>query len=362
MDDLFSPFRIGELDVENRMVMAPMTRSRASDEGVQSAMAVEYYTQRASAGLIITEGSPVSAQGVGYVKTPGIYNVRQMEAWKPVVDSVRNAGGKIFLQLWHVGRVSHPDFHSGALPVAPSAIAFDGSAYTREGMKKVPVPRALKTEEIPEVVQQFADAAGLAKRAGFDGVEIHGANGYLLDQFLRDGSNQRKDEFGGDIENRARFPLQVVEAVLSHFDASSVGYRVSPNNPFHGMHDSDTVGTFSYLARRLSELRLGFLHVFEYVPGHAYGPVGDQVVMTPILRETFDGAYIVNGGYGSVAGHRIVREGGADLVAFGIPFLANPDLPARFRRNAPLNTPDEETFYQGGAKGYVDYSALPATF
>jgi len=356
--NLLVPFRLGRLELKNRMVMAPMTRSRAlADGNVPNPLAVTYYVQRASAGLILTEATQVSPQGVGYIRTPGIHSPQQVEGWKKVTDAVHAAGGVIFAQLWHVGRVSHPDFHDGQLPVAPSAIAVDGEVYTWKGKTRTVTPRALETWEIPGIVEQFRHAAENAREAGFDGVELHGSNGYLLDQFLRDGSNQRTDAYGGSIENRARFPLEVTRAVVGVWGAERVGYRVLPQSfPYAGMTDSTPVETFSYLARELSRLGLGYLHVTEAVSGKDV-PSAERRI-TPLLRKVFQGALIVNGGYDAQAGEAALARGEADLVAYGVPFLANPDLPERFRREAPLNPPDFTTFFSGEEKGYTDYPAL----
>jgi N-ethylmaleimide reductase len=355
--DLFSSFRLGDLELPNRIVMAPMTRGRAVEGNIPNPLAATYYAQRASAGLIITEGTQVSPQGVGYIRTPGIHSAEQVAGWKTVIDAVHRAGGRIFAQLWHVGRVSHPDFHDGALPIAPSALPVDGEAFTTRGRTKIVVPRAVETDEIPGLVQQFRRGAENAYAAGFDGVEIHGANGYLLDQFLRDGSNHRNDAYGGNLPNRARFPLEVAEAVAGVWGAERVGYRIAPRFGMFSMSDSDPVKTFSYLAEGLSGLDLGYLHVFEAVSGPMTAPAGTERV-TPTLREKFSGALIVNGGYDLEAGNAAIARGDADLVAYGTPFLANPDLPDRFRRHADLNKPDQATFYSGEEKGYIDYPAL----
>ena len=370
MDNVLSQeWRLGELTLKNRMVMAPMTRSRASMEGVQSPMAVQYYSERASAGLIITEASQVSAQGVGYIRTPGNYTPDMVEAWKNVTEAVHEKGGLIFLQLWHVGRTSHPDFHNGELPVAPSAVGYEGEVFTPEGKKKIVTPRALEPEEIPGIVEDFATAARNAKKAGFDGVEIHGANNYLLDQFLRDGANIRQDAYGGSIENRAKFPLEVTKAVIAEMGASRVGYRINPLNiPPYGMFDSDPKSTFGYLVSELNKLGIGYLHVLEPIAGFevpAEVKTEKQEIaherLTPHFREMFNGTLMVNGGYTKALASETLKERKADLVAFGIPFLANPDLPERFKKDAPLNTPDQETFYQGEAKGYIDYPTLDAS-
>jgi N-ethylmaleimide reductase len=272
---------------------------------------------------------------------------------------VHRVGGTIFAQLWHVGRISHPDFHGGERPVAPSAIAADGEVFTTRGKTKMVTPRALETHEIPGVIAQFKNAAENAKAAGFDGVELHGANGYLLDQFLRDGTNRRTDAYGGSIQNRARFPLEVAEAVIGVWDASRVGYKISPNGSFHSMSDSDPIRTFSYLATELSHLGLGYLHVTEPIAGPAAVPA-EVTRALPVLRKMFDATVIANGGYDARSGNAAIAHGEADLIAFGVPFLANPDLPRRYLKGAPLNAPDFATFYAGEEKGYVDYPALVA--
>jgi N-ethylmaleimide reductase len=299
----------------------------------------------------------VSPQGVGYIRTPGIHSAEQVAGWKTVTDAVHLAGGRIFAQLWHVGRVSHPDFHHGALPIAPSALPVDGEAFTPRGLTKIVVPRAVEMHEIPGLVEQFRKGAENAHAAAFDGVEIHGGNGYLLDQFLRDGSNHRNDAYGGSLSNRARFPLEVVEAVTGVWGAERVGYRIAPRFGMYSMSDSDPVKTFSYFAEQLSGLGLGYLHVLEALSGPMGAPAGTER-MTPMLREKFNGALIVNGGFDRDAGNQTIARGAVDLVAYGAPFLANPDLPERFRRQADLNKPDQATFYGGEEKGYIDYPAL----
>jgi N-ethylmaleimide reductase len=350
--NVFLPYELGGLDLANRLVMAPMTRSRAVEGNVPNPMAATYYLQRASAGLIVTEASQVSPQGVGYVRTPGIHSAEQVAAWRKVTDAVHGAGGKIFLQLWHVGRISHPDFHGGALPVAPSAVAAQGTVFTAQGPKPMVTPRALEAAELPGIVAQFRAGATNAKRAGFDGVELHGANGYLLDQFTRDGTNQRSDSYGGSVESRARLPLEVVDAVVGVWGPARVGYRVSPNGAFNSMSDSDPVRTFSHLTDALNRRGIGYLHVVD--------PVADgQKRISPMLRRIFDGTYIVNGGFDLAAANAVIARGEADLVAFGAPFLANPDLPERFQLGATLNAADQATFYTGEAKGYIDYPRLP---
>jgi N-ethylmaleimide reductase len=357
VETLFSPYRLGDLHLNNRMVLSPMTRSRALEGNVPNPLAAMYYAQRASAGLQITEASQVSPQGVGYIRTPGMHSQAQVAGWKKITDAVHQAGGKIFAQLWHVGRVSHPDFHNGELPVAPSALPVEGEAFTNNGKVKIVTPRALEEYELPGTVAQFQRAAKNAKAAGFDGVELHGANGYLLDQFLRDGSNRRTDVYGGSIQNRTRFPLEVTEAVLGVWEPERVGYKLSPHFAGYSMSDSNPVETFSYLARELNRLQIGYLHIGEAIAGPFAAPAG-TVRVTPILRDIFDGALIVNGGYDARSANAAIARGEADLVAFGVPFLANPDLPARYRKGASLNAPDQATFYAGEEKGYIDYPAL----
>jgi N-ethylmaleimide reductase len=354
--NLFSTYRLGGLQLSNRMVMSPMTRSRAVEGNIPHPAAATYYAQRASAGLIITEGSQVGPQGVGYIRTPGIYSPQQVEGWKKVTTAVHSAGGKIFLQLWHVGRASHPDFLNGELPVAPSAMPVEGQVYTLQGFKKVPVPRALRLEEIPSIVEQYRKGAQNAKSAGFDGVELHGANGYLLDQFLRDGSNKRTDKYGGSLENRARLPLEVAEAVLAVWGHERVGYKISPWYPFLSMSDTNPRKTFSYFAGELNRLGIGYINLAEFITG-PIAPTPDAR-LAPTIRQIFKGTLILNGGYDARSGNEAIEKGAADLIAFGALFLANPDLPERFKKNAPLNTPDRTTFYSGEEKGYIDYPRL----
>jgi N-ethylmaleimide reductase len=310
-----------------------------------------YYAQRASAGLIITEASQVSTQGIGYIRTPGIHTPEQVLGWKKVTAAVHDAGGRIFLQLWHVGRISHPDFHGGKLPVAPSAIAIDGEAFTPQGRKKLVTPRALDTDEVESIVKDFKNVAINAKEAGFDGVEIHGANGYLLEEFLRDGANQRTDRYGGSLQNRLRFPLEVTQAVIEVFGASRVGYRISPHS---NVPDTDVTKTYSYLTTELSQLNVSYLHVLEMTSP----PVAPEKPLAPLLRTLFKGPFMVNGGYNFQTASSAIETGQADLVSFGRLFLANPDLPERFRTNHSLNTPDPNTFYSGEEKGYIDYPTI----
>jgi len=351
VDPVFLPYRLGHIELKNRLVMAPMTRSRAIEHNVPNPIAAAYYTQRASAGLIVTEATQVSPQGVGYIRTPGIHSAEQVAGWKRITEAVHRAGGKIFLQLWHVGRISHPDFHGGDLPVAPSAIAAQGQVFTAKGPQQMVTPRALALAELPGIVEQFRRGAENAKAAGFDGVELHGANGYLLDQFLRDGSNRRTDAYGGTVENRARLPLEVTTAVIDVWGADRVGYRISPSGTFNSMSESNPIQTFSYLAEQLNRLGIVYLHVVD--------PVGDGTKrVSPVLRQKFNRSYIVNGGFDLDSANAAIRNGEADLIAFGVPFLANPDLPLRYQIKAPLNVPDQATFYVGEDKGFTDYPFL----
>jgi len=352
---LFSPVMLANKMLSNRIVMAPMTRNRAP-ENIPTALMAEYYRQRVTAGLIITEGAQVSEQGVGYPATPGIYTGAQADGWKQVTKAVHAAGGSIFVQLWHCGRISHPDYHGGELPVAPSAIKPAGQAFTCEGMKDFVTPRALETAEIPGIVEQYRHAASRAKEAGFDGVEIHAANGYLIDQFLRDGTNRRTDEYGGSLENRARFLMEVTEAVVGEIGAGKVGIRISPVNAFNDIHDSDPQALFNHAAASLSTLHPAYLHVVEVTMSGEASIVCDMRQ----IRDRFNGLYIANGGYDKARGNAVIADGAADLVAFGVPFLANPDLPERFLRDAPLNEADQSTFYGGDEHGYTDYPALEA--
>jgi len=353
MTNLFSTIQMGPVTLANRMAMAPMTRNRAPG-GTPTALMAEYYRQRAGAGLIITEGAQISEQGVGYPATPGIYNDEQIAGWRAITNAVHAAGGHIVVQLWHCGRISHPDFHQGEAPIAPSAIQPAGQAFTYEGLKDFVTPRALQLAEIPGIIDQYRHAAACAVKAGFDGVEIHSANGYLLDQFLRDGSNQRTDAYGGSIENRARLLLEVTEAVCDEIGADSVGVRISPVNAFNDMHDSDPQALFNHVAAALSELKPAYLHAVEVsMTGEA-----DSSVNMRQIRNRFNGLYIANGGYDKVRGNAAIESGDADIVAYGIPYLANPDLSERFRQDAPLNAPDQATFYGGDEHGFTDYPTL----
>lgn len=356
-DALFDSLEIGAIDVDHRVLMAPLTRSRAKQPGdVPHEINATYYAQRATAGMIISEATSVSPLGKGYAFVPGMHTDAQEAGWKDVVDAVHAAGGIILLQLWHGGRVSHRDLlPEGEVPVAPSAIRAATQTYISadSGMVDVDEPRALTLDEIPGVVAEFRAAAERAKRAGFDGVEIHGANGYLLDQFTRDGTNQRDDAYGGSLENRLRFPLEVARAVADVFGPGRVGYRVSPTGDFNEMSDSDPVNTFAALANALGEMDLAYIHVVE-----AFGPSARDEASAEAIRNVFDGVYIANGGYTGETGAERVTSGKADAIAYGSLFISNPDLPHRLKTDAPLADPDPTTFYGGGAEGYTDYPDL----
>jgi N-ethylmaleimide reductase len=357
--NLFTSVKVGAYELPHRIVMSPLTRSRAGKGFAPTEMNATYYVQRASAALIITEATEVSAQGIGYPNTPGIWTQEQIAGWRIVTDAVHKAGGKIFLQLWHVGRISHPSMQEGnVLPVAPSAIAAEGELFTYEGMKPFVTPRALELEEIPGIVEDFRRGAENALTAGFDGVELHGANGYLLDQFLEDSTNKRSDEYGGSIENRARLLLEVTDAVASVWGADRVGVRLSPGGTFNTMSDSNPAKTFGYVAEKLGEKRIAYLHVIEPTDASRYQVDSKSVSATAHLKSLFKGTVITAQGYTFETGNEVIARGDADLVAFGQLFLANPDLPARFRLNAPFNEADPATFYGGDERGYTDYPAL----
>lgn len=356
--DLFSPVKLGAISLSNRMVMAPLTRNRAGDGGVPQAINVTYYKQRASAGLIITEATPISEMAHGYPLLPGIYTDAQIAGWKKVTDAVHAKGGKIVIQLWHVGRISHPSLlPNNALPVAPSAIKPAGQAFTYQGLVDYVVPRALAVSELPGIVADYVHATKAALAAGFDGVEVHAANGYLLDQFLRDGSNKRTDNYGGSFENRTRLLLEVTKAVIQAAGADKVGVRLSPVNPFNDMNDSNPQALFNYVADVLSPFNLAYLHVVE--GGIHGGGLADPFDFAE-FRKHFKGAYIANLAYDKARGNAAIASGHADAIAYGVPFIANPDLVERFRSDAPLNEADSSSFYGGDEKGYTDYPFLKA--
>jgi 2,4-dienoyl-CoA reductase-like NADH-dependent reductase (Old Yellow Enzyme family) len=349
--NLFEPLQVGELELPNRIIMAPLTRARAGVERIPNALMAEYYAQRATAGMILSEATSVTPMGVGYADTPGIWSERQVEGWKLITRAVHDAGGRILSQLWHVGRISDPMFLNGELPVAPSAIAAPGHVSIVRPERPFVTPRALRGDEIPGVIEAYRIGALNAKKAGFDGVEIHGANGYLLDQFLQDGTNRREDEYGGSIENRARLMLQVTDAVLSVWSRGRVGMHLAPRGDAHGMGDSNPLATFSYVASKLGERKIAFLCARESLGPGRIGPE---------LKKAFGGVYIANEKFDAETAARVVETGEADAVAFGKLFIANPDLPERLRTGAPLNDPDPTTFYAPGAKGYTDYPSLSA--
>jgi len=350
MNQLFTPVRIGALVAPNRLVMAPMTRSRADDDGVVGDITVAYYAQRASAGLIISEGVFPSAMGKGYVHTPGVETDAQVAAWKKVTEAVHARGGRIFMQLMHSGRVSHPSLLNGATPVAPSAIKPEGQAWTPVGQVDFVTPRALSVEEIAGVVDEYRQATRRALEAGFDGVELHGASGYLPEQFLSSGSNQRQDQYGGSVENRARFVLQVLDAMVAEAGADRVGIKISPEMNYNSITDAAPQATYSHLVDQLRGKGLAYLHVALF---------GAKFDYHALLRPRFDGAYLIGGGLTRETAKALLLEGKADATVFGAPFLANPDLPERFRVGAELNTPDRTTFFAPPtAKGYVDYPTL----
>ena len=355
---LFTPLKVGAIEAKNRIVMAPLTRSRAdNDTDEVGDLHVEYYAQRAGAGIIITEAAQISPEGKGYIKTPGIYTEGQVAAWKKVTDAVHKAGGKIVIQLWHVGRISHVDIQpDGQKPVAPSAIAADMKTFTGEGMVPTSEPRALGIEEMPRIVADYVHATKMAKKAGFDGVEVHGANGYLLDQFMKTKSNKRDDAYGGSVENRARLLLEVLEGVTHAWDGAHVGLRLSPFSPANDIADENPQETFEYVIRELNKFGLAYLHMVEGSTGQSRDiKEGEDLAK---LRTLFDGVYMANNLYDRDMAISAVEEGKADLVAFGRPYIANPDLAKRLERNAPQNDGDTKTFYAGGKEGYTDYPFL----
>jgi 2,4-dienoyl-CoA reductase-like NADH-dependent reductase (Old Yellow Enzyme family) len=349
MPTLFDPIRIGAWSLPNRIIMAPLTRARAGTERIPNALMAEYYVQRASAGLILSEATSVTPMGVGYADTPGIWSTEQVRGWRLVTEAVHRAGGIILLQLWHVGRISDPMFLNGALPVAPSAIPAAGHVSLVRPVKPFVTPRALEAEEIPGIIAAYRQGAENAQQAGFDGVEIHGANGYLLDQFLQDKTNHRTDTYGGSVENRARLMLEVTDAVISVWGNDRVGMHLAPRGDAHDMGDSDPAVTFGYVARELGKRRIAFICARE--------SLGDKRI-GPQLKTAFGGCYVANERFTQATADQVLASAQADAVAFGVPFIANPDLPQRFRQNAPLNEPDQTTFFAPGAKGYTDYPFL----
>jgi 2,4-dienoyl-CoA reductase-like NADH-dependent reductase (Old Yellow Enzyme family) len=349
MPSLFDPIRLGDLHLPNRIFMAPLTRLRGTADHIPTPIMVEYYTQRTTAGLIISEGIPVDPMGVGYQNVPGIWSSEQVEAWKPITRAVHENGGHIFAQIWHVGRISDPELLDGRQPVAPSAIAATGHVSLLRPKRPYPVPRALETAEVKQVVEAFRRGAQNAQLAGFDGVHLHSANGYLLDQFLQDGSNYRTDEYGGPVENRARLLLESTDAAISVFGPGRVGVHLAPRGDAHGISDSNPTATFSYVATELGKRKIAFIAAREHVGPDSLGPR---------LKQLFGGIFVANEAMDQNIGQQLLDEGKADAVAFGKLFIANPDLPARFARNAELNRPEPNTFYAPGPHGYTDYPAL----
>ncbi len=346
---LFDPLQLGDLKLPNRIIMAPLTRLRGTPDNIPTPVMAEYYRQRASAGLIISEGTPISPQGVGYAQVPGLWSQQQVEAWKPVTAAVHSTGGRIFSQIWHVGRISDPVFLHGEQPVGPSPIAAAGHVSLVRPMKEFETPRELSPSEIQGIIEDFRRGAENAKAAGFDGVEMHGANGYLLDQFLQDGTNHRTDEYGGTLEKRAGLMLEVTDAVISVWGANRVGMHLAPRSDTHGISDSNPEATFGYVASELGRRRIAFIAAREYMGDRRLGPQ---------LKKAFGGVYIANEKFSKESAQEVIKKGEADAVAFGKLFIANPDLPTRFAKDAPLNEPNPETFYSHGSEGYVDYPAL----
>jgi N-ethylmaleimide reductase len=361
MTKLFEPFNLAGLPLANRTAMAPMTRTRATDDRVPTELMRDYYAQRASAGLIVTECVAVRDDSAGIIRAPGIYTEAQVKGWRMVTDAVHAASGRIYLQLWHGGRISHPSLQPGGdPPIAPSAVAAEGLIYVPEGRVPYPVPRALALAEIAPIIEAFGTGAANAKRAGFDGVELHGAFGYLPDQFLQDETNQRTDRYGGSVENRARFMLEITEAMIAAWDRERVGIKLSPSSRFYGQRDNDAAATFGHAARSLDAMGVGYLHLMEPSPADISTGTVQIENVTQTMRPLFKGTLITNGGYDRTRAEAILESGDADMVSFGVPFIANPDLVKRMRANAAFNAPDPSTFYGEGPKGYTDYPMLAA--
>jgi len=355
MTTLFDPVQLGSITLKNRAIMAPLTRGRAGQSRIPNNIMATYYSQRAGAGLIIAEATAVSEQGYGWPGAPGMYNDEQQEGWAKVTKAVHEKGGKIILQLWHMGRVKDEStYKDSEKAVGPSAIAAVNDVRRASG-KGYPEPRALAAEELPGVIADYVSSAKRAIAAGFDGVEVHSANGYLLDQFLRDGSNKRTDEYGGSIENRIRFPLEVVKAVANAVGADKTGVRISPTNPFNDMSDSDPIALFTAFAKSLDKMGLAYLHIMEPIRKNHPLSNGSDLRVAPHIAEDYSGSLMLNGGYGLESANEALEQKGVETVAFGVPFIANPDLVERFKTGAKMNTPDQSTFYSGGAEGYIDY-------
>jgi len=357
MSKLLERIKIGELDLKNRVIMAPMTRNRSNENGVPTELNATYYGQRASAGLIIAEATAISKQGIGYINAPSIYNSEQIKGWKKVTDKVHKEGGLIFLQIFHVGRISHSDFLDGKLPVAPSNIKPTGQVFTSNGMKDYEEPKELKINEIQNIINDFKVASQNAKDAGFDGVEVHGANGYLINQFIDDNSNKRTDAYGGNMENRSKILFEVIDAVLEVWDNEKVGVRLSPSGLFNSVGDSNSKKTYAYIIEKLNEYELGYLHLLNPMI-----PINEHPEMVSNVSEFYGKLYkgnrIINCGYTKVTGEDAINNGITEMVAYGNLFLANPDLPKRFELNSELNSANSDTFYGGGKEGYMDYPFL----
>jgi len=357
MSILFESFQLGDINLNNRIIMAPMTRSRANVDGIPSELAATYYGQRASAGLIITEATAISKQGSGYVNIPGIYSNAQITSWQKITDAIHQKGGKVFIQQFHTGRVNHSSLH-GLQPVAPSAIRLDGKVMNSSYQPvDYETPKELSLAEIQDIINQFKTAATNAKKAGFDGIEIHGANGYLIDQFIRDGANQRTDQYGGSLENRTNFLFEVLHAAIEIWGAKKVGLRLSPYSSFNGMSDSDPIKTFTYIANKLNDLPLSYLHLLEPVTNQNAQQDPKHPRMTPMLHKAYLGTLIANGGLTKDTATALIENCEADLIAFGNRFIANPDLVERLKNNFPLAEADTTTFYGGNEHGYTDYQA-----
>lgn len=361
MPDLFTPFDLNGIKLPNRILMSPMTRTRATEVGVPTGLMRDYYVQRASSGLIGTECTQVSEQGHGVIRCPGIHRQDQIDGWKQITKAVHDAGGRIYIQIWHCGRVAHPEMRDGEPPVAPSPLPATGDFFLPRGRVEFPTPRQLDIDEIPGIVDSFADATRNARAAGFDGVELHAANGYLIDQFLQDGSNHRKDTYGGAIENRARLLLEVTKAMIGAWSAERIGVRLTPSSLLYGMHDSDALATFGHAVKALDGMKVGYIHLCE--PTEKDLKTGkiqiDKVAET--FRPMTSAPLIINTGFDKAKGNAVIAAGHADLVSFGVPYIANPDLVDRFAADGPMNKPDPQTFYGEGPKGYTDYPTMANT-
>ncbi len=357
MTDLFSPYDLRGLALPNRTVLSAMTRTRATDDHVPTAVMRDYFVQRASAGLMLTDCTAVSPQGVGVIRGPGIWNAAQIDGWRMITDAVHAAGGRIYCQLWHCGRVAHPDMRGGEMPVAPSPLPAEGNFFLPRGRVDFPVPRELRADEIPGIVRDFAKATQSAREAGFDGVELHGANGYLHDQFLQDISNHRTDDYGGSVENRARLMLRTLDAIIQAWSADRVGVRLAPSSSLYGMGDSDPLATFGHVVREIDARKIGYIAMLE--PNAKEKEKGVAIMdVAATFRPMTSTTFMTNTGYDKAKGNAALAAGKADLVAFGVPYIANPDLVARFRQDAPLNKPNPALFYGLGAEGYTDYPML----